>query len=277
MTPIQIKAKLASAEFCPILSQHILSFLKTFEDYPEDQSSVKGMDFILKRFVNTPHIGYFEKDANRLINQFKIIKEHQHILLESLDRLAKFYVMYAIMPLVIPYTNEDLEQLRKIEKATEKLQSLLPARDSTLYMIMTMAEQIETHNSLNFNEDMSAVPIFLNNLDSMLDSLIAIRPKVTQTKLGQFLKIGVKSQKGNLALRIWIDQLYGLWVGYMGRSFEYDGMNGINGRKRFTEFAYETVSIIHPTLTYNTVENAIRAYYDKYHKNSEALPPQKIA
>ena len=177
----------------------------------------------------------------------------------------------------MPYTNEDLEQLRKIEKATEKLKGLLPARDTTLYMIMTMAEQIETHNTLNFDENRNAVPVFLNNLESMLDSLMAVRPKISQTKLGQFMKIGVKSQKGNLALKIWIDQLYGFWVGHLGRSFEYDGKNGFSGRKRFSEFAYETLAVIHPSLTHGTVENAVRSYYDKYHKNSEALPPKKIA
>ena len=276
MTPLQIKAKLAGAEFCPVLSEHILHLLEFFGDYPQDKSSVKGMDFTLKRFVNTPHVGYFDNDQKSITAQFKISTEQEKPIFDTLDTIAKLYVMYAIMPLTVTYSNEDLDQLRKIEKAAIKLKKLLPTKDSSLYMIMTMTEQIESHKNLVFNEAENAVPVFFNTLNDMLENLISVRSEIPITKLGQFLKLGVKSQKGNLALKIWIDQLYGLWFGYMKRSFDYDGKDGVSGRKRFTEFTHETLIIIHPSLAYNTVENGIRAYLDKYHKSSEASPPKNI-
>lgn len=276
MTPLQIKAKLSSEKFCPVLSKHIINLFDVFEDYPQEQSSIIGVDFILKRFVNTPHVGYFSNDQKRLSTLFKISAEQENPIFEALDTVAKFYVMYAIMPLTVTYSNEDLEHLRKIEKAAERLQSLLPEKNSSLYMIMTMAEQIETYGDLHFDEKINAVPVFFDNLDETLSKLIAVRLKIPQTKLGQFLKLGVKSQKGNLGLKIWVDQLYRIWFGYMERSFDYDGRNGTSGRKRFTEFAYETLVVIHPLLTYGTIENSVRSYYDQYHKNSEGLPPLKI-
>ena len=90
--------------------------------------------------------------------------------------------------------------------------------------------------------------------------------------MGQLMKLGVKSPKGNLSLRVWLEQAYEVWTVTMGRDFKYDCKDGVSGRKRFTEFAYSTLVIIHPSITYASLEYGVRALLERRSKTGAPLP-----
>ena len=73
----------------------------------------------------------------------------------------------------------------------------------------------------------------------------------------------MKSAKGNLALRIWVSSLYNCWTEILKRDLKFDGKNGISGRKRFIELSYCTLSIIHPEVGYDMVENSVTTFLRK--------------
>ena len=87
---------------------------------------------------------------------------------------------------------------------------------------------------------------------------------------------GALSPKGNLGLKVWLEQAYEMWTGGMGRNFKHDGKDGVNGRKRFTEFAYNALIIIHPAMSYTSVEQGVRALLERQSKISAPLPPKNI-
>jgi len=191
--------------------------------------------------------------------------------------MARTYLMYGLIPLVHEDLIDGFEDLKKIEKAAKKLKNVLPEKDSNLYTILAMVEQTQSHANLHFDEETNAAALYFTNLNIMVDAIINLRSVIPQTAMGQFMKLGVKSPKGNLGLRVWLEQAHGLWTGYLRRDFKHDGKDGINGRKRFTEFAYDTLIIIHPAMTYASVEHGVRALFDRQSKVSALLPAKNVS
>lgn len=140
-----------------------------------------------------------------------------------------------------------------------------------------MIEQTQSHSHLHLDENTNNAALYFTNLETMMDGLINLRSVVPQTAMGQFMKLGVKSPKGNLGLKVWLEQAYDLWTSSMGRNFKHDGKDGINGRKRFTEFAYNTLIIIHPAITYSSLKHGVRALLERRSKTIASLHPKNIS
>jgi len=277
MNLVKLKAGLAGAGTCPVLSEHILNMALTMPDLPEDISAIDGMNLILRQFFMSPYAGYFEDTKSKIIGDTKIPPEQIHDVFQGLDFMAKTHIMYALVPLMNEDIIDGFEDLKKIEKAAQKLKDLLPEKDSTLYTILTMIEQTQSQSHLHFDENTNNAALYFTNLETMLDGLVKLRSIIPQTPMGQFMKLGVKSPKGNLGLKVWLEQAYEMWTGTMGRNFKHDGKDGVNGRKRFTEFTYNTLIIIHPAITYTSVEQGVRALLEKRPKISAPLPPKNIS
>jgi len=232
------------------------------------------MNLIIRAFFEIPYIGYFEASKAAIIESTKLAPEQIQDILLGLDFMAKTHLMYALIPIVNEDIIDGLEDLKKIEKAARKMKDLLPEKDSTLYTILTMIEQTQSHSHLHLNESTNNAALYFSKLDAMMDGLINLRSVLPQTAMGQFMKLGIKSPKGNLGLKVWLAQAYEMWTGAMRRNFKYDGKNGVNGRKRFTEFAYNTLIIIHPAMTYPSVEQGVRALLERKSKINAPLPPK---
>jgi len=277
MNLVKLKAELAGAGTCSILSEHILNMAVMMPELPDGITAIDGMNLIIRRFFETPYIGYFEPSRNTIIDDAKFTPEQVCEVFQSLDFMAKTYIIYALLPL----TNEDIidgfEDLKKIEKAAHRLKDLLPEKDSTLYTLLAMIEQTQSNSHLHFDESTNAAALYFTNLEVMMDGLINLRSILPQTAMGQLMKLGVKSPKGNLGLRVWLEQAYEMWTGYLGRDFKHDGKDGVSGRKRFTEFTYNTLIIIHPAITYASVEHGVRALLERRSKISALLPPKNIS
>lgn len=277
MNLVKLKAELAGAGTCPVLSEHILDMAVKMPILPDDITAIDGMNLILSQFFMSPYAGYFENKKTKIIEDTKLAPEQIYDVFQGLDFMAKTHIMYALVPLVNEDVIDGFEELKKIEKAAQKLKDLLPAKDSTLYTILAMVEQTQSHSHLQFDENTNNAALYFTNLEAMMNGLINLRSVIPQTAMGQFMKLGVKSPKGNLALRVWLEQAYELWTGGMGRNFKHDGKDGINGRKRFTEFAYNTLMIIHPAITYSSLEHGVRALLERRSKTIAALHPKNIS
>lgn len=277
MNLVKLRAELAGAGTCPVLSEHILDMAVRMPILPDDITALDGMNLIIRRFFETPYVGYFEDAKTKIIEDEKIPPEQIYDVFQGLDFMAKTHIMYALIPLVHEDFIDSFEDLKKIEKAAQKLKDLLPAKDSTLYTLLAMVEQTQSHSHLNYDENTNNAALYFSNLETMMDGLINLRSAIPQTAMGQFMKLGVKSPKGNLGLRVWLQQAYDLWTGSMGRNFKHDGKDGTNGRKRFTEFAYNTLIIIHPAITYSSLEHGVRALLERRSKIIASLPPKNIS
>jgi len=277
MNLIKLKAELAGSGTCPVLSEHILNMVLTMPELPDDITGIEGMNLIIKQFFMSPYAGYFEHAKLQITQDAKITSEQVYDVFQNLDFMAKTHIMYALVPLVNGDMFDGFDELKKIEKAAQKLKGLLPAKDSTLYTILAMVEQTQSHSHLHLDENTNKAALYFNNLHVMLDGLINLRSVLPQTAMGQFMKIGVKSPKGNISLRVWLEQAYELWTGTMGRNFKHSAKDDINGRKRFTEFVYNTLIIIHPAMTYASVEYGVRALLERRSKVSAPLRPKNIS
>jgi len=60
----------------------------------------------------------------------------------------------------------------------------------------------------------------------------------------------------------------------LDRSFTYDGTNGVNGVSRFTDFTFETVLCVHPSIEYTQVEYAVRAFREHPDNANVFLKPK---
>ena len=277
MNLVKLKAELAGAGTCPALSKHILDMAVNMPILPDDITAIDGMNLILRQFFMSPYVGYFENKKIKIIEGAKIAPEQVDGVFQGLDFMAKTHIMYALIPLVNEDMIDGFEELKKIEKAAQKLKDLLPAKDSTLYTILAMVEQTQSHSHLHFDENTNNAALYFTNLETMMDGLINLRSVIPQTAMGQFMKLGVKSPKGNIGLRVWLEQAYEMWTDGLGRNFKHDGKDGVNGRKRFTEFSYNTLIIIHPAMVYASVEQGVRALLDRRSKVSAPLPPKNIS
>ncbi len=277
MNLVKLKAELAGEGMCPVLSEHILDMASQLPELGDNVNAIEGMNTIIKQFYQGPYAGYFETNRQQIIENSKIQTEHIHLVIQGLDLMAKTYFMYGLIPLVHEDIIDGFDELKKIEKAAQKLKDLLPKKYSILYTVLTMVEQAQPNPSLHFDESSNAAAQYFTNLNFMLESLIKLRPYIPQTAMGQFMKLGVKSPKGNLALRVWLEQAHALWTVDLKRNFEFDGKEGVNGRKRFTEFAYEALITIHPVMQYASVEHGVRALLERNSKLNALLPPKNIS
>jgi hypothetical protein len=274
MNLVRLKAELAAAETCSVLSAHIIDMAKKIPNMPDNVTAIDGMNLINKWFLEAPHVGYFDVSRDKIVKDAKVPSEQVDVLFNNLDLMARTYVMYGLIPLIHEDVIDSFEDLKKIEKVAQKLKDLLPEKDSTLYTILAMVEQTQSHANILFDEKTNAAAIYFTNLNVMVDSLLNIRSIIPQTVMGQFMKLGVKSPKGNLGLKVWLEQAHSVWTGYLQRCFKHDGESGVNGRKRFTEFAYNILIIIHPEMKYASVENGVRVLLDPNSKTNVLLPPK---
>ena len=277
MNLIKLKAELAGAGTCTVLAEHILNLVLTLPDLPNDITGIDGMNLVIGRLFESPYEGYFEDEKSKIIQDAKIAPQQVHDVFQDLDFMAKTHIIYALLPLVNEDMIDGFEDLKKIEKAAQKLKDLLPEKDSALYTILAMVEQTQSHSHLHFDENTNNAALYFTNLETMVDGLINLRSVLPQTAMGQLMKLGVKSPKGNLSLRVWLEQAYEMWTVTMGRDFKHDGKEGVSGRKRFTEFTYSTLAIILPAITYASLEYGVRALLERRSKTGAPLPPKNIS
>ena len=161
---------------------------------------------------------------------------------------------------------EQLGRVREISEVATKLKSLLPKSDDPLLILLQVLSLAETENF-----ELDPVGEFLMQFNLGLDELINLPSNIPENKGAQFLKIGTKSPKGNMNLHLWIEALFQIWSELLERSFEHDGTQGISGRKRFTDFAFEALLPIHEGISHSSVKYAVRMFADKLKTGSTLL------
>jgi len=260
---------LTEAKTCPVLKKHILTVFANIDDLPIPnslgESLLLGADIAnkakpLELYLNLPKEFY---------ERHKISKGLQNDLVSHLELYAIVYCLYAITPLSLRDLSEELKKLNKISAAAKKLQSILPQPDSDLYGLIKMLEATESANLHSKNADQ-----YFSQMNTYLNTLINLKSILQQTALGQLTKVGQKASSGNITLRIWILLIYDIWTTQLGRSFQYDGVHGFNGPTRFTEFAFDTILLLHPSVEHSQIEYAVRAFRNQPENTHVALKPK---
>ena len=199
---------------------------------------------------------------------FSITPEHMESFLDALENSGKMYIFQTLVYLDRQEIVGIHEDFKKIARAAQNLKDLLPAKDSRAFALLVMIDQLEKKQNLEFDEKTNAAYQMYTIAEKVTDELIRLPKVLPESGIGQFLKIGTKSAKGNMSLRLWVDHLYHIWIDKLSRDFKFDGKLGVNGRKRFTNLTYETLAIIHPEIPFGSVENAVTAFLSKKPKSS---------
>lgn len=260
MSVTKTHAYLSEQEICPTLAQHIIDFAQKHEVIFGDEDAITTLNEFLNAFYEPSIFTYYSEQKTTLINTCNIEVDFQKLVFVHLEDLAKFYVLYSMSALDRFGTTEILNDLRKIAKAAENLKALIPKKNSKTFALLATIDHLEKNNNLTFDQKDNAAYVFLDHTIEVLDEYIRLPNAIPKSQLGQLLKIGVKSAKGNLALRLWVENSYRIWIKVLERNLKFDGKHGVNGRKRFLEFSYTALIVIHPNISFSKVENAVTLF-----------------
>lgn len=252
---------------CQKLTKHSKKlFEDIFSDVGEEDIKHALDKIVMPKIVESEYKIYSENKIKEYSEKFSIpISSHESIFSE-VELCGRFYIFYTIIPFITEDLNYPLAEIKKISDLATKLKQALPEDNDSSFQLINILNGIET-NDLQSNQ----VSEFLSFMKQGLSALEELPLKIPNSKGGDLLKIGVKSPKGNIALKVWIMSLYDIWTIKLDRSFKYDGPQGVNGRKRFTDLAYECLLPIHETIEYETVKYAVRSFATRKKASSEHL------
>lgn len=205
--------------------------------------------------ISRPTSNRFEPLKAALKAEYGVNVDAMPAVIQTLDMAAVLYAMYATIPVTSPYLKEELEHMKKVERAAVRLRGLLPNTDSPMVRLFDVASAVQAPNT-----NTTSASQYFEQLDKMLEGLINARKALYRTALGKAYKLGQKSPKGNLATKLWMKITYGIWTVNLSRHFKYDGQNGFNGRKRYLDFAYTCLNHIDPRVEFQTLENILKEY-----------------
>lgn len=257
----ELKIKLKNANTCEVLTKHIVNIFETMNLFELEESWHKEEPWIAKFASELTSLELYNPQETGFFNKHKISPDIRETIIQNLEFSSSCYCVHSISPLGLTDTISHLKQLKKISNAAGSLRSILPKPESELFQIIKIADNIETANL-----DSTNVDEFFKQLDSYLQSLEQLHSKIPNTAYGRMNKIGSKSPKGNIPLRSWVQWMYEIWSQQLKRNFVYDGVNGVNGPSKFTEFAFDTISRVHPAIEHSQVEYAVRAFREQLDK-----------
>ena len=243
---------------CKTLRAHIAKLLENSGFYEFNEDEGKVYEFMMNWATNLKPLGIYENLEPVFWQDHKILPEFQEKVTPNLEILASQYCIYAIYPDITPYMSESIARLKDISNAAIKLKNLLPESDDELFFILKGIENIEIRNLHS-----KKVDVFFSNLNVYLDALIGIKSNIPNSTFSKLTKFGTKSSHGNVALRVWIEGCFIIWQEILGRSFEYDGLNGVSGPTKFSRFAFDSILPLHPEIEYGQVEWAVRTFRKK--------------
>ena len=214
--------------------------------FPNSKHVDAFTDFIL----NNTRASELKRLEHLLFRKFGIDKSELPEINRELNVALNFYAIYRVLPIVYSGLLEIIEKLDKIAHAAEKLRALLPKEDDPLFSILDLAVYAE-RGPTSRND----LQNYFANLDTTLLGLISTKDAFKQTQMGKAFGVGSPKRKGNLALKLWMMSLHGIWTESLKRNLKYDGPQGLNGRARFIDFCYETLVEFDPSATHHSIEN----------------------
>ena len=252
---------------CSVLKKHVSTVFKESMDF--ELSNLSPYQIAMLFGENIRPLNIYQSLPDDFWNRHKIeIKSQANVICE-LNKQASKYCCFSIYPEITPDITTEIKQLKKINTASKRLRQLLPSSEDGLYSILKVIGNIEVGS---FHSD--KIDLFFANLNQYLQTLEGLYDKIPLSAYGQLTKIGSKSPQGNLALRVWVLLTNLIWTEILGRSFIYDGPNGVSGPARFTNFAFEALLPLHLEIEHHQVEYAVRAFREQPEITYEALRPK---
>jgi len=264
----KLNVELTNANTCPVLKTHILKIFRNTEFSKEPETLGEMPKFLLELIEKEQALGLYNSLSPKFFSTHSISAHQQNDLIFNLESKAIYYCLFSTIPITLPEISAELTKIKKISIAAKKLQELLPPPDSDLFGLIKNVEVVE---SGNLNSD--ATEQFFAQIYTQLTALQNLKNFLSQSVFGQITKIGTKSPKGNINLRIWIITMYEIWVSLLGRDFNYDGRNGVGGPSRFIDFAFEALLPLHPSIEHSQIVHAVRAFRNQPDGTHVSLRP----
>lgn len=225
-------------------------FAKAEFDFSNSEYFNIFTDFIM----NKDRLYEMRKLEPLLAKTFRISKEELEDVYKALNVSLNIYATYKVLPYIYKDMVKAIDRLDNIARAAKRLQKLLPEGDDVLLGLLDLA--IIGEKGLKGSGE---VKDYFKSLDIILSDLIKTKDALTQTQLGRLFGLGSPKRKGDLGLKLWMHHLYIIWTGYLGRSVDYDGPNGVSGRSRFINFCYYILIEFDPNAKYHSIENLYRS------------------
>jgi len=254
---------------CETLKENIRRAFGKVEVSEMGTSLNEGFDMVLQSLANIEPLGLFSGNNGELFHKHKVQPELQSEATDFLEGVAIMYCFVSIYPIILPDISAEIDKLKKISRAGRKLRDLIPNQADDLFGIIRIIDGIERLNlrANNTNE-------FFENLQVCLKALEVMESQISLTAFGQLTKVKSKSPKGNIAIRTYISIMYDLWTRVLGRKFVYDGPDGLNGLSRFTDFAFDSILPVHPSVEHSQIEYAVRAFRQQRNDANALLKPK---
>jgi len=266
----KLDQQLSKSETCPVLKANVLDVFSKMGLMELPEVLGDAVKFGINLHKKLEPSDFYISTSEKICEQFKIGDKNAKELFDLLDQSAVIYCQYVLMAFVLPDISNEISKLATIERASKKLRNLLPSPESDLFGLIKTADIIEAKNVESENTEK-----FFNQLNEYLLVLENLKTEISKSAFGQLTKIGSKSPKGNVAIRVWIISLYSIWENTLGRSLEFDGVEGVNGLSRFIDFAFETLLPIHQMIEHSQIEYAVRAFRNQPDSTHELLKPKK--
>jgi len=265
----KIRSELVKSYNCALLERH---FINLFEDCFSFKSEVSSEQFFEKfwpTILNTKYRFFDEKTSRKICREHKIPKLYEVEIFSRIEENGRMYLLFSILPAASKIINEDMERIREISRAADKLKTMLPDKDDPIYVFLQLLSFVDSENP---NTD--PVGVFLHQMDLALAELVSLPERIPANRGAKLLRVGAKAPKGHINLHMWVEGLYSIWSQILGRNFEYDGPNGVSGKKRFINFAHDCLLPIHENSLHSQVTYTVRMFTEKL-KTGDALLTSK--
>lgn len=187
-----------------------------------------------------------------LRGKFKVDEPLLETVMAGMDKTLRAYALSYGFPVFFEDITQSIEHLDKMARAATRLKGLLPRVGSPMIGLLDLVSLGKPE------EDQVSVETDFEELDFALERLIRAKETLYASEIGKIFGLGRASAKGNLALKLWMKSLHDIWTLTLSRNLTYDGKNGVNGRKRFLEFCYETLIEFDPRIEMHSMENLLR-------------------
>lgn len=265
----KIRRELAKSYNCALLEWH---FTNLFEDCFNLNPEVSSEQFFEKFWpiiLNSKYRFFDEKTFREICLEHKIPKLSEVEIFSRIEEYGRMYLLFSILSAASKMINEDMERLREISRAADKLKNMLPDKDDPIYVFLQLLSFVESENP---NAD--PVGVYLHQIDLALSELVSLPERIPANKGAKLLRVGAKAPKGHTNLHMWVEGLYSIWSQILERNFEYDGPKGISGKKRFINFAHDCLLPIHENCLHSQVTYTVRMFAEKL-KTGDALLTSK--
>ena len=249
-------ARIAASLTCPILRTNYEKLSRS-EYYKQYAEIVFLPNFVEKfqklvsdeRILSSIILDCYSHTSEDLQDTFKIAPKQYAELIEFLEILAVGYIALSTQGSIRESIGQVLDLTSQlVEKLNEATLGWSENLDQYETLFLTISSDDE--KSKHYSE-------VIQSLVEAKDKLQSLPDFIKNSQSAKMVEYGKRAQPSNSGLQIWVENVYLIWVGILGRTIENKN-DGLNGRKHLLNFMEALMLPVHEALEFSTLDNMLR-------------------